>query len=672
MNDAAISSPSSSAAAVAAIPPPGEVHPFDKFVRFRVLGVMLPSVALTWVWTGGRLLVSLASAFVLPCLAVAQGATGILKYRLLYGDAPRPVTPCHGVVIVRQESSSVVAPAAAASNNPPPSETATTTSPPFAGGESLQTRQDPQSQFKDSKIPSRTNRLDSQTSSDSLEEESSIVGNSTHKNNDSSNTQEQLPVRLLVMGDSLAIGVGQSQHGFPVLPEVVAKTLSKYLNGRTVYWTCHGAPGASTGWIVRELTRGVAYMEQQQQQHHDEDEDEHDDICHDVQTSNCAHHALASQLDIANPLLEKAPSRLSRYASFSDTDESSLDESASLSSLSDSSPRPRQQQQQQQQPQKVWRERLAQHRKRFDPKAMGPYDVVVVVTGSNDVKSEYFPFLLRGEDAEFWREAKERGGDYAKELKRVLQTLDRGMRLQLRSIRDSVEAATETVLELAEETMERLGSVKGGNADQHHFGSSFREKLEARREASQAALMEAIIQEEYEKDSKDEALTKHFPLVVLPGLPARALPLFRKAPLRWLAVPALDIHAMHQRSVALSHPSQVLFVPPPSIDDLATYENCKGELWRQRCEEDTVMAYRDIRPAERRRIESEMRDYYRIKDPRRPTGHGLQKTGMGWFSSWFPRAAAPGTSMFSVGRYIASAIVEEWRAHPERQPPSLQ
>ena len=381
---------------------------------------------------------------------------------------------------------------------------------------------------------------------------------------------------------------------------------------------------------------------------------------------------------MANPLLKKKSSRLSRGCC-SETDESSLDESWSSSSSSE--PRPYHCNERQRQRQKVWRERLAQHRKRFDPSALGPYDVVVVVTGSNDVKSEYFPFLLKGEDAEFWREAKERGGGYARELKRVLQTLDRGMRWQLQSIRDSVEAATETVLELAEETMERLG-CPNGNVDHHHFSSSFREKLEARREASQAALMGEITKEEMENDRAEATRTNHIPLVVLPGLPARALPLFRKAPLRWLAVPALDIHAMHQRSVALSHPGQVLFVPAPSIDDTATYEKCMGEFWKQRSEEDTVLALRDIRPKDGRRLERKMRDYYQAKDPRRPTGHGLQTTGLGWFSSWLTRAAAPGTSIFSVdrihptddgydfwGRYIASAIVREWKTHPQRQPP---
>ena len=482
------------------------------------------------------------------------------------------------------------------------------------------------------------------------------------------------PVRLLVIGDSLAIGVGQARQCTPIMPEVIAKTISRHLDGRTVYWTAHGSPGASTGWIVRELERGVTYLEQQpkeeQQQHQGE------------QSSEAATAAATAEvLQHPPPELEKSSSHSS--SSCCETDDSSSDEYSLPDALNDTTATETRIAMKEQH--KVWRERLAQHRKRFDPEALGPYDVVIVVTGSNDVKSEYFPILLKGEDAKFRREAMERGGDYAKELRRVLQTLNRGMRSQLQSVRDSVEAATETVIELAEETIERMGSNGLTPGKGHDFGSSYREKLEARKEASSSQILSENSENplEQEDDDREGDLPRNFPLVVLPGLPARGLPLFRKAPLRWLAVPALDIQDMHKRNVARSHPEKVLFVPPPSIADLATYENCTGEFWQQHCEEETVLALRDIRQKDCRRIEGEMRDYYEVKDPRRPTGKGLQMTAncTGWLS-FFSRTAAPGTSIFSVdrihptddgydfwGRYIASAIVDEWRAHPHLEPP---
>ena len=56
-------------------------------------------------------------------------------------------------------------------------------------------------------------------------------------------TTTDKPLRLLVIGDSLAAGVGVSGNGLPVLPESIAKALSKALGGRVVYWTCVGTPG---------------------------------------------------------------------------------------------------------------------------------------------------------------------------------------------------------------------------------------------------------------------------------------------------------------------------------------------------------------------------------------------------------------------------------------------
>lgn len=56
-------------------------------------------------------------------------------------------------------------------------------------------------------------------------------------------------LRLLLVGDSLACGVGQSVRVTPVMPEVISRELSR-ATGKAVYWTCHGESGASAGWYV--------------------------------------------------------------------------------------------------------------------------------------------------------------------------------------------------------------------------------------------------------------------------------------------------------------------------------------------------------------------------------------------------------------------------------------
>lgn len=63
------------------------------------------------------------------------------------------------------------------------------------------------------------------------------------------------PLRLYVVGDSLAAGVGISKSGTPILPESIARSLSKQLGGRPVYWFCHGTAGASANRINSDIQK---------------------------------------------------------------------------------------------------------------------------------------------------------------------------------------------------------------------------------------------------------------------------------------------------------------------------------------------------------------------------------------------------------------------------------
>lgn len=70
-------------------------------------------------------------------------------------------------------------------------------------------------------------------------------GRHTTNRSETPSTSADKPFRLLVVGDSLAAGVGVSGNGLPILPESIAKALSKALDGRVVCWTCVGTPGMS-------------------------------------------------------------------------------------------------------------------------------------------------------------------------------------------------------------------------------------------------------------------------------------------------------------------------------------------------------------------------------------------------------------------------------------------
>lgn len=413
------------------------------------------------------------------------------------------------------------------------------------------------------------------------------------------------PLRLLVIGDSLAIGVGQATSSTPRLPEVLAKTLSRKLGGRVVYWTCHGAPGASTGWIVRELEHKLATPPAE------EDKEEEDRSC--------------------------AATKIHVQSSCSETDDSSSDESELVLSgviQGDIAKKD---------VQTMWRNEMAQHRQRPGSQVVwGPYDIAVVLTGSNDLKSAFFPFLLTGEDAKFRREAQARGGSYNTELRRLLEAINQKMKDSLYNLRESVEAATESVRETMEHTLDRVAP-----------GLTHRKN-------SSATNSDAAVSSQ--KEPLQEAQPKQQPLVVLPGMPSRVLPIFRSIPLRWLSVPIVDIMDSHKRNLAATHP-QVLFVPAPSERDVSSYVEEESEIWQERCEENTILAVRDIRRRKSQQILSEMERYYEEKG----------------FSSaqarpWFPESMPQPSHLraFSVdgvhpndlgydfwGRYIANAIVDE-------------
>jgi hypothetical protein len=84
-----------------------------------------------------------------------------------------------------------------------------------------------------------------------------LVDGSNNNNNNANGsnvvTSQSSPLRVLVIGDSLAAGVGMRDASTPALPEAMAQTLSRAMNGRLVEWTCIGSPGLSSGEIVAQI-----------------------------------------------------------------------------------------------------------------------------------------------------------------------------------------------------------------------------------------------------------------------------------------------------------------------------------------------------------------------------------------------------------------------------------
>ena len=619
--------------------------------RFWVFGMMTPLGILTWTFTHKASAV-IASILVLPTVAIMQGSLAILKYRVQFGDSPLPKAPSHGIVKCVTQS-------AADSNY-----------------KYNQQHHQPDD-YRDGIGTNNNNHYGSASSlssphlhdgdDDGLlfgESATSFQGfvDSEHNTFSPSSSSSSTPLRLLVIGDSLAIGVGQSSCSTPIMPETIAKSLSKAMNGRPVLWTCHGAPGASAGWIVRELERSIKNGQFMQ--------------ANPPGSSTKANNKQQPRRD-SNSFADGESCSFSDDSSSSESGEITNPEIASLLEEDEDH----------EEELRTWSERLKEHKIRFDPNVLGPFDIAVVLTGSNDLKSAFFPFLLTGEDAEFRRQAQQRGGGYGKELTRILQVLNQRMRIRLQTLRESVEAATERVRESVDNIRERLNSHDmNTSSDGEDYDTSTNRAqtttVTQRRTSSRSSGdIESSNNPDVSHQNKestnsmesDPAMdgTSHtltslhhsplFPMVVLPGMPARALPIFQSAPLRWLAVPIVDIMDSHKKKIARRHDGEVLFVDAPSRKEIAAYSCQSGVHWEDEMDDRVLLNLRGIKRKHARRIETDMQEYFSKKrdQPKRPESLPLRRRHHSMFSVDGIHPNDQGYDFW--GRYIAQGIVEEWK-----------
>jgi hypothetical protein len=348
-------------------------------------------------------------------------------------------------------------------------------------------------------------------------------------------------LRLLVIGDSLAVGVGQSQSCTQIMPEVIAKTISKKLGGRAVFWTCHGEPGASVGWLVRELECGVKYRT------FEDHVNDSSPISGTIKSDDIVVSGMINSEDTANVT--------------------------------------------------PWKQLLEHHRNQFDPEFLEPYDITVVLTGPNDIKSAFFPFLLLGEDIELRQQARRRGGNFDNELQRLIEALNLKVRNEFQGLRKTMSNATETV-------RVSLGSVASSMRSSSETSMGSIDSVQVKRSDSDLFYDHAPIL------PFEERVNVCFPIVVLPGMPARALPALRDIPLRWLTVPVLDLMDSHKHRLATKRPAEVLFIASPPVQQIDQYVQHEGSIWAENQREATILALREISSTDCDFIQQSMKHFY--------------------------------------------------------------
>ena len=569
----------------------------------------------------------IGAAILTPVAAVIQGAILLNDFRERHSDAPTPVTPSRGVVVAVSHETA---------------DDKTLLGPATKLGKLV---------------------VQSVASTAALLEQRS----------------QQPPLRILVIGDSLAAGVGVSRGASPVLPESIARTLSQRLGGRPVYWTCIGTPGASAARIVHDIEtynetllvrqptipteilvteswiQGIQKQWKSLKARRDRVRDwwtkvgrpksgiENDDESYAKEETNDAQTAPRilkwwrgikyraqsfreawRDPDMGNP----STSQESNETTDGDEESIAVD--------------PFQLWQQ-------WRQRLQRRSSLQKPEIVGQFDVAVVLTGLNDLKEAVLPFMFKGDNSsDNDQYSSNKNKSLMSELERVLQALQQKMALALdRSAqKDESDSVSYTLDDDSKNVEEEL--------------------LQSLREnESRLALTKKP--------------TRRRPLVVFPALPVSPLPIFHSQPLRWFALPLFRRIDNYKREVARRFPGEVLFVESPSDDVFAQIEQGKGRLWNERRREQVLLRLTDITQRARERVEGVMRQHYEkwaktigMKDPHSYNRHTPEDAQ---HSSELDDYHRPGSSLISVdgvhpndegyefwGRHIALAILNEWEA----------
>lgn len=375
-------------------------------------------------------------------------------------------------------------------------------------------------------------------------------------------------LRLLVIGDSLAVGVGQSVSCTPVMPEAIATQIASATE-KAVYWTCFGETGASTPWIIR--------------------------------------------------MIEEANTQ--KYPEFKVPDEAKNDCSAfqAEGKIQDGDVI------------EEWKEKLYAYRQSFrelyfDPESWGSFDIVVLVTGTNDLKATIFPFLLDEEDKELRRQIKANKGGVIEDVELFIETLNRKMERGIQNTLDELLTSAEELSENLRQNFEQMEA---------YFDGSNNTALEGNEEVDSSSTGDEVSKSEVQRE-KEQLLA---PLFVLPGSPIRLVPAFRRAPLEWFAVPVFDFMDDMKKEFAFNNPSDILFVEDPSLKEATDYESQRGHLWNEKENEDVLLKVKSVSSKECGDIEAAMRSYYESKDSMYDTVNNEVP-----LSEW---PGKPGTKLFS-------------------------
>jgi hypothetical protein len=389
----------------------------------------------------------------------------------------------------------------------------------------------------------------------------------------------ETPLRLLVVGDSLAAGVGMSKSGTPVLPESIARALSKAYEGRPVYWTCVGTPGVSASQIVQDIheiePRQPGRLERlfrewkgkrrkwQERQELRRRLTELEETSGDDKVDEPNRNYLKDWWEtIRKDPAERNPKRVRETTSrllqewwMQVTTRLRLTRERvqeDLTEIKEIVQNPTEDENDR--PDDLIHKGNAFRRDSLDPEMAAEYDIAVVLTGLNDLKDAFMPHMAKGATSS---------------LKDGTERIVGGLRIQLRSIVDALE----TKMDLADEN-------------------------------------ESTTEKESSQMETNALETLRRPLVVVPELPIAPLKLFHLAPLCWFLIPLFRAMENNKKFLSASFPEYVVFIPQPNLKWWSDVEAGLGPIRENIRSERLLLQTTDVTQNSRERIQELMRQFY--------------------------------------------------------------
>ena len=382
-----------------------------------------------------------------------------------------------------------------------------------------------------------------------------------HQGYDSKRKQparQQPPLRLLVVGDSLAAGVGIRESCTPILPAAIASTLSRELNGRVIYWKCVGTPGASSSLLVNDIY------------HLDDDES----LFQPAMLKSLRDWQRESKVRAQQRMAEARDVALEWWEHRNDEDyyfdEETQKEPESIDPKSPQNPvlrwlnarrhqvqrdlkglgrvvrtfdprRKDDQKQIQALLKQQTLERQLTRRRTVDPELVGPYDIAVVLTGLNDLKDAFLPFMMSAQRKRELKDAQAERGD-STPLVRILHALEDKMNITL--------------------------------------PLPIRRRFTLDEDGEHPDLVKQKGRPEAEKPKISSSVKRrHEPLIVFPALPIEPIEPNQRAPLNWFVRPIIHAMERNKQRLAEMYPGLVVFIEAPSREVFRQIEKKEGPLW---------------------------------------------------------------------------------------------